>query len=233
MDQEVRDAMLERPGLGVWRDRDHELVCYVGRHGAVTVDDVMRATGVGRTMAYRRVARCVEAGLLERLAVLRTEPALLRATREGLHYAGLGLPVAEVSPGSVMHWLRCATVAHLLREHYGAERVLTEREIAYAERLERQPLASAEVGRWRSGARRLHRPDLAVLTDAGVLAIEIELTAKSPSRLERIMTGWLISSWVSEVHYLSPAGQTHRAVQRAITASSAQSKVSAIDRVPW
>lgn len=83
--------------------RDRELVRFVGRHGAVAMDHVMAAMGVGRTAAYRRVAASVERGLLDRLDLLRGEPSLLRATGDGLRYAGLGLPVAAVSPGSVDH----------------------------------------------------------------------------------------------------------------------------------
>jgi hypothetical protein len=89
--------------------RDRELVRFVGRHGAVAMDHVMARMGVGRTAAYRRVGACMERGLLDRLDLLRGEPSLLRATRGGLRYAGLGLPVAAVSPGSVDHWLRCAS----------------------------------------------------------------------------------------------------------------------------
>jgi transposase len=71
--------------------RDRELVRFVGVHGAVAMEHVMAALGVGRTAAYRRVALCIEGGLLERLDLLRDEPSLLRATRAGVHYAGLGL----------------------------------------------------------------------------------------------------------------------------------------------
>ena len=44
----------------------------------------MAALGVRRAQAYRRVAACIERGLLERLDLLTDEPSLLRATREGL-----------------------------------------------------------------------------------------------------------------------------------------------------
>ena len=233
MNQALTEALLQRPGAGAGRDRDHELVCYVGRHGVVTIPDVMRAMGVGRSVAYGRVAVCVEAGLLERLELLRSEPTLLRATREGLQYAGLGFPIAEVSVGAVTHWLRCVSTAHVLDKHYGAERVLTERELVHAERVEGRPLASAEVGTLPSGAPRLHRPDLAVLADSGVIAIEVELTAKSPARLARIMFAWSRARWVKEVHYLCEPGQTRRAVQRAVAKAGAKHKVVVVEKVPW
>jgi hypothetical protein len=123
----------------------------------------MAVLGVGQAAAYRRVAACIERGLLERLDLLRAEPSLLRATRSGLRYAGLGLPVAIVSPGAVDHWLRCAGTAQLLAAEFGAERILTERELRLLERLEGRPIASAKLGELPSGHPRLHRPDLVVL----------------------------------------------------------------------
>src|SRR6476469_1607590 len=81
--------------------RDRRLLRFVARHGCVFIEQVGRELGVGRTAAYRRVAACIEAGLLERVDLLREEPSLIRATRQGLRYVGLGgLGVAEVSPGA-------------------------------------------------------------------------------------------------------------------------------------
>ena len=206
--------------------RDAELVRFVGRHGAVTVEQVMVALGVGRTAAYRRIAACVERGLVERLLLLRDEPSLLRATREGLRYAGLGLSVAVISPGSVTHWMRCASVALSLEGQFGSERVLTERELRAAEQVEGAPIASAKLGELASGAPRLHRPDLAVLGGEGTIAVEVELTPKAPRRLEELMRAWRRASWVSEVRYLCAPGQTHRAVGRAVQKVRAKSRVS-------
>ncbi len=102
---------------------------YVGRHGVVRIEQVTRAMAAGRSVTYDRVAVCVDAGLLERVELLRAEPGLLRATREGLRNAGLGLPVAGISAGGVDHRLRCASTAQLLGEQYGPDRILTEREL--------------------------------------------------------------------------------------------------------
>jgi hypothetical protein len=212
--------------------RDHELLRYVGRHGVVAIEHVMASMGVGRTATYRRVATCVEAGLLERLDLLRTEPTLLRATRDGLRYAGLGLPPAVVSPGAVDHWLRCASTARLLGERFGAESVLTEREIALAERIEGRPIASAKLGELPNGKPRLHRPDLAILTDEGPIAIEVELTPKAPRRLEAIVRAWRRANWVEEVRYHCAPGPTRRAVERAIAKTHSAERVRVCEAVP-
>lgn len=205
--------------------RDRELVRFVGRHGAVSIGHVMAALGVGQTMAYRRVADCIERGLLERLPLVRSEPSLLRATREGLRFAGLGLPVAVVAPGSVEHWLRCASVGLELEADYGPEHVLSERELRLAERIESQAIASARVGELPSGAPRLHRPDLAVLAGERPVAIEVELSPKAPRRLERLIRAWRRASWVAEVRYLCAPGPARRAVERAIHKTRAEGRV--------
>jgi hypothetical protein len=179
---------------------------------------VMTALGVGRTAAYRRVAVCVDAGLLERLDLLSTEPGLLRATRDGLRYAGLGLPFAKVTPGAVDHLLRCTSTALQLGERYGDERILSERELVLAEQIAGRPIASADLGERRGGPC-LHRPDLVVQADSGMIAVEVELTAKAPYRLQHLIRAWrstIGSKRIAEVHYLCAPGQARRAVERAV-----------------
>lgn len=216
-------TVVQASGAGLTRDR--ELVRFVGRHGAVSMDHVMAALGVGRTAAYRRVAACIERGLLERLDLLRDEPSLLRATRGGLRYAGLGLGVAVISPGSVDHWLRCASTSLLLCEEFGGERVLTERELRLLERIEGRAIASAKVGELPGGGPRLHRPDLVIVTDERPISVEVELTPKGASRLEGLIRAWRRANWVDEVRYLCEPGATMRGVERAVR------KVRAEDRV--
>jgi hypothetical protein len=207
------------------RSRDWELARFVGRHGLVAMRHVEVELGVGRTAAYRRVASCVEAGLLERLELIRSEPGTLRATRDGLRYAGLGLSPAVVSPGAVDHYLRCVTTAQKAGQQFGQDRVLTEREIVFAEQIEGRPLASATVGENPDGSRRLHRPDIAVLSDGGTIAIEVELTPKAPQRLQGLIRYWrraIADGTVAEVRYQCEPGQTRRAVERAVERVRAQ-----------
>lgn len=212
--------------------RDWELVRFVGAHGAVAIEHVMAALGVGRTAAYRRVAFCVEAGLLQRLDLLRGMPSVLRATPTGLRYAGLGLPVAAISPGSVDHWLRCASTAFLLGSEFGADVILSERELRRLEEGERRPLVSAKVGELPSGAPRLHRPDLAVIAGERPIAVEVELTPKAPRRLEALIRAWRRADWIAEVRYYCEPGLTRRAVERAVERTHAQERVRVLEAVP-
>jgi hypothetical protein len=342
----MNDNLTDQPALapryprGLRGCRDRELLAYVGRHGIVAIPQVMAALKMGQSVAYDRVASCIEAGLLERIELLRAEPSLLRATRKGLQYVGLAMAPAIVTAGAVDHWLRCAEVARLLGERHGHHRILTERELALAERHEGRPIASAKIGELPDGRPRLHRPDLVVLPDGhplvrfhesgsgpkrpapdgnqvrgareddgavdfspshsdrgsefpgpssaraqgggakrdlgsgltahartrergreiaghdqralagaedmrayvsedtglrsvpgGLIAVEVELTAKSPKRLREIIRGWRRASWVAEVHYLCEPGQTRRAVERAAEKLYAQDRI-VIEAVP-
>ncbi len=169
------------------------------------------------------------------MELVRSEPGLLRATRDGLRYAGLGLSVATITPGAVDHRLRCASTAQLLGRHFGHDRVLTERELVLAEQIEGRPIASAQVGELPNGAPRFHRPDLAVLAEGGTIAIEVELTPKAPRRLEAIIRAWrraVGSGVVAQVHYHCAPGQTRRAVERAVAKVRAGQFIAIGEAVP-
>jgi hypothetical protein len=212
--------------------RDRRLVGFVGRHGVVGIDHVLVALGVGQAAAYRRVAACIDRGLLQRLELLRNEPSLICPTAAGLRYAGLGLPVPTVNPGAVNHWLRCASTAELLGEEFGDENVLTERELRLAELLEGRPIASAKLGQLPSGHPRLHRPDLVAYADHRVIAIEVELTPKAPRRLLSIIRAWRGADWVAEVRYYCAPGPTRRAVEAAVAKTYAADRVRILEVVP-
>ena len=217
-------------GTGECRSRDQEMVQLIGRHGAMTMAQVMRAMGTQKTVAYRHYRRCAEARLVERLSVPGVGP-VLHATREGIRYAGLPLPVAKVSPGNIEHTLRCTSVALRAGETFGHEAILTEREIVAAEALEERHIASVPVGSY-TGAPRKHRADIAVLREEGTIAIEVELTPKSRRRLEAIIAAWCASAIgdgdLAEVHYLCAPGQTFNAVGRAVEAVGAGSVVAVV-----
>ncbi|HET7590375.1 MAG TPA: hypothetical protein VFK14_09390 [Solirubrobacterales bacterium] len=214
--------------------RDRELVWLVGRHGAMSIEHVMMAMRCGRTASYRRVARCVEGGLIERHAVPGVSSGILIATRSGLSYAGLGLPVATVSPATITHTLRCAFLAIRHEQLSPGCRVFTEREIVLEEAIRGERFASVVIGRFR-GHPKMHRPDLlAEAEEEGktVLSpVEVELTPKSPARLRTIISAWRDAVWAerfSLVQYSCKRGQTRRAVQRAIASTKAKGAVAII-----
>lgn len=195
--------------------REREIVRWVGRMGAVELGHLMRRWRFGRSVGYALVARLVEAGLLDRVATLPGDPTMLRATQNGLAYAGLGVAQARVAPGQVDHWLGCGDAALWAEERWGEEAVLSERELRFAELEEGKSIGSATVGELPGGRPMLHRPDLLVDRDDVRVAIEVELTPKAPRRLEHLLRRWRLTRGLDHVLYLVPPGATKRAVVRA------------------
>lgn len=217
----------------LWRpegeQRDVEIVRWLGRLGAAEIGHLGRRFRMPRTSCYRRVHALIEAHLVERIQTFAGQPSLLRASRRGLRYAELALTPAKVTPDLVSHWSRCADVAILLEEEAGAMALLTEREIRVIERLEGKPLASARVRDNYAGRTWFHRPDLAMRRDGSLIAIEVELTAKAPTRLDSILRGWRRSTWVSEVRYYVAGEWTRRGLERSLKATRAEEKVRIIE----
>jgi hypothetical protein len=193
--------------------------------GAVGIGQVQARLGICRSVGYAIVARLVEANLVERVATLPGDPNLLVATREGIAYAGLGLPPARVAAGQVDHWLACADMAIWAERRWGQGSVWSERELRFAELEAPKPIASAIVGELPDGRPMLHRPDLVVRDDGRTTAIEVELTPKAPRRLEHLVRSWRRARYVDQVLYLCPPGPTQRAVERAVAATHAQERV--------
>jgi hypothetical protein len=197
--------------------------------GAVGIGHVQERFGVCRSVSYEVVARLVEADLVERITTLPGDPTLLCATRQGVAYAGLGLPPARVTPGAVDHWLACADVAIWAERRWGWEALWSERELRFAELDTREPIASAIVDELPTGRLILHRPDLVVRDDGRTMVIEVELTPKAPRRLERIVRSWRRTRYVDQILYLCPPGPTQRAVERAVAATHSQERVQVGD----
>ncbi|MEK6326630.1 MAG: hypothetical protein AABM66_03765 [Actinomycetota bacterium] len=205
--------------------RDWQIVRWVARMGAVTLAHLRARFDLGRTVAYRRVAACVAAGLLERVETLRGQPALVRATKRGLRFTGVQLRVAQVRPELVGHWIACGDVALLLETECGQGAVLSEREIRALERDQGRSVASAVMGESPDGSEIRHRPDLAVRSDGQWVAVEIELTPKAPDRLAAIVRAWRRARWVAAVRYYASPGTTSQGLGRAVRATHSEQRV--------
>ncbi len=206
--------------------REREIVCWVARLGAVSVEQIGRRFGVGRSVAYELVRRLIELGLLERTQTAIRDPTLISATRDGITYAGLGLGPARIRIGEVDHWLACADVAIELERRHGAERLLTERELRFDAQLFGKPVGAAKLGETLNGYWRLHWPDLAVRTDEGLVVYEVELTPKAKRRLEKIVRGWRRARDIERCVYLCPASSpTQQVVHAAVRMVAAEDRV--------
>ena len=210
--------------------REREIVHWVGRLGAVSVGQIGRRFEVCQSVAYEQVRRLVKFGWLERTQTGIGDPTLISATKDGITYAGLGLRPPTIRIGEVDHWLACTDVAIELEDRYGAERVLSERELRFEEQLSGEPIASAKLGETVHGYWRRHWPDLAVVGDAGTTVYEVELTPKSRRRLEAILTAWSWADHVERCVYLCPPSTpTQKAVVSAIAAVHAEDEVTVVE----
>ena len=203
-------------------DRDRSVVAWVALIGAVSARDVMARFGVGRTVAYRRLARLVDYGLVTRSRLVYGQPALYTVTRDGLAWAGLSqLDPARVGVATTRHWALCARLAVEVERAERCE-VWGEPRLRAAELEAGAAVASARLGDLPDGRPRLRRPDLVLFPPDTALpvAVEVELSVKAARRLEQICRAWARCGLVSEVRYYAPA-HVGRAVSRAVSVAHA------------
>jgi hypothetical protein len=199
--------------------RDQAVVAWIGRLGAVGAIDVMGRFGIGRSQAYHRLGVLVRAGLLEPRHLLRGQPTLYVATRDGLLWAQLArLEPCRVGVANATHFAVCARVAVVLERTEPSYEVWSEREVRVAELDAAGAVASAELGRLPDGRPRLRRADLVLMPrddHRRPVAVEVELAVKGARRLEAICRAWARCRLIDHVcYYASPAAG--RVVARAV-----------------
>jgi hypothetical protein len=206
-----------------------EIIRWAASLGAVTGEALAQREALTLASARARLQAIVREELLVRSRPLADAPALYSVTRAGLRAAGVrGLDPCRVSAGAAEHAIACASAAAALERAYPRLRVVGERELRRDEREQGGPLASATL----AGAQpRLHRPDL-VLWSAHrpadlPVAVEIELTVKSPRRLGRICSAWARCRLVEGVLYVA-SPDALRALERALSAIGSRSRIALV-----
>jgi len=202
-----------------------EMIGWVAGLGAATAEAYASARGLEVASARARLSLAERRGLLAAWRPLRGQPALYTATRAGLRAAGVpGLEPARVSPGGARHAILCSLVAAALIRRYPDDRVIGEAELRREERRAGVTLASVRAQRPPAPG---HRPDLALLPNGGgrAIAVEVELTVKSPRRLAAICLAWARSRHVGGVLYLA-AEEVRPALGRAIEEARAGGRIS-------
>ncbi len=204
------------------------IIAWAAGLGAGTAEALAREHGWTLAAARARLAHAERRGLLSSWRPLRDQPALYTATRAGLRAAGIiGIEPARVSAGAARHAVVCSLVAAELRHRYPDHRVVGEAELRREERSAAALLASAPViGRGPV----THRPDLALLggrAGCPTIAVEVELTVKSPRRLAAICLGWARAGHLGGVLYLAPAA-VRPALWRAIEQSRSADMVAVV-----
>jgi hypothetical protein len=196
-------------------DRDLAMVCWLGRLRFAEAAQVARCFDLGERHAYRRLRGLIAVGLIDHRRVFHNQPGAYWATRVGLDAAGLQLPPAGIDIRTYDHDRLAATVAIDLADEFGAEAIVTERELRSLDAIAESPRYAVV----RPGQRGLHFPDLAVDGSEGrPLAVEVELTAKGRGRLDSIVAGYVRARHIAGVrYYAAPAARAglERAIARA------------------
>ncbi len=207
--------------------RDLEVLEFVARFGVVPREVVALWAGTGRAVTAARERRLREAGLIDVLPGFGESGRIVVCSRRGLRtVCRADLRIAAFSPATLRHSSVAARVGAQLE--LTGHRVLSEREILAQERIEGERVFSV---------RRLygsfHRPDLILLGDPKE-AIEVELSCKSPRRLDELLRLWrraVARKQFGRVRYLcSP--EALRCVERAVrrTRTAACVEIAPLER---
>lgn len=206
-----------------------EIARWTASLGAVTAEALAQRTGVSVASARAKLIAARRRKLLASARPLSGRPMLFTTTRAGLRACQTGdIDVCEVSSSNANHLIMCAATAAVLECRYPHHRLIGERELRRDERERGHQLASAKLATSHGLQGRLHRPDLVLYPhdpDGGLpLAVEVELTIKSPERLVEICRAWARCRTIAGVIYFAPE-DVQRALWRAVA------KVHAFEQV--
>jgi hypothetical protein len=157
-------------------------LAWLARVGATPLEPLQLVLGCGRRRALDHVRRLSDAELLRRVTMTRGHGSLLVLTATGARVAGLSASSAprSVAPTTWAHASACAWVSAWLALR--GRCWVSEREVADDDFWR----CDVRYQDRRGTVRVTHRPDLAVHTTAGPVAIEVELQRKAATRLRGI-----------------------------------------------
>lgn len=232
--------------------RDRKLLAFAAEHRIVLAAQLARLVGCSESAARRRLGTLRDGGLVTDTRPLRHAPTAWAITRAGLRAIGspYGRP-PELDLGAYRHdvgvgWL--AAAAHAGRFGELAE-IISERRMRSENARAGGSAARASGGSgvsgtgstphgvrigggWRPGPR-LHYPDLVLVTPAGHrIAVELELTTKTPRRREHILAAYAVDPSIDAVLYFVDRPAAGQAIARSAARVGATGKLR-IQRCAW
>jgi hypothetical protein len=206
------------------------LLAFIGEHRFVVAAQAGALLGTSEEVARTRLRELTDASYLIEEPVLAGQPAAYRITRLGLDVIGSRLRALRISPANYSHdvgaawlWLAARNGAFGPVREVVAERVMRSRDARGSE----APFGVRLGGTGRDGRERLHYPDLLLVArDGRRVAIELEITGKSPSARERILAGYAADPRISRVVYLAYTPQVAHALCASVTRLGISSLVS-------
>ena len=203
-------------------ERDRELLGFIAAHRFVFAAHAKVFLDASPSVTFARLRALEQHGLVLHDRLLHEYPRHYQATRAGHSLAGSNLPPCRVDAREFKHdvgvaWLWLATRGQAFGE---ARKVIAERELRSSDAKRARgedPLAVRLGGHGPGGRDLFHYPDLLLLgPDGRRTALELELTTKSRTRLEKILTGYAIDARYDRVLYLVESDAIGRAVGAAV-----------------
>lgn len=203
--EQVRERRRARRPVGIQvTDRDRELFRWINGHGFATVAQVGRWMGTHYQTAQRRVQLLVRHGYLQSAWVLHGEPRAIWPTKLGWRLSGDGLsPVRQMSPGVYRHDRMVVDISQMILAKNPGARFVPARRL-------RRKL-------WQDNpeARPPHVSDgVFEMPNGDRVTIELELTAKNRTALEKIILDHAADLEIDQVWYFVMDGSVRRLVER-------------------
>jgi hypothetical protein len=208
-------------------DRDRRILAFCAEHRFVLAAQVALLEGIGLDAARHRLGALTRAGYLTSERRYLAEPHAYAVTHDGRGAAGSDLTQPrKLDPALYAHdvgvaWLTAAARRGLFGE---LSEVVSERRMRSEDGRDergREPHGVRYLGVGGRGGggpagdgRRLHYPDLTVVTASGRrVAFELELQLKGATRRERILSAYAGDPRFDAVVYLVATRQDRRALE--------------------
>jgi hypothetical protein len=212
-------------------DSDQAVLEFLAEHRVARAAHVAKLLDVSIDVAARRLRRLAKSGYVERDRLFAGQPHYASITREGLAATGSTLPAPRLDVAEYRHDIGMAWVWLAARDGaFGALAGMhSEREMRSADRRsgeveERFGLKVSGAGP--RGGTLTHYPDLLLRTAGGHrVAVELELTAKAPRRLDKIMRRYVADRRIDAVVYLVDDQRVARQVRAAAARTGASDLV--------
>jgi hypothetical protein len=218
-------------------ERDRELLAFLAEHRFALAAQLGRLLGSSAGAVGRRLGALRAAGLVAGARPLRHDATAWAITGRGLAIAGgdLSRPrpidLATYRHDVGVAWLTVS--AH--QGHFGElSEIVSERRMRSQDRRGDRPAATPTHGvRLTGEGPRLHYPDLVLVTAGGYrIALELELSTKSPRRRERILAAYADDRRIDRVVYLVPTRAAADAIRRSAARVGAGDTVQ-VQRFAW
>ncbi len=186
-----------------FQERDTGILQWVNGFGFASAEQIRKFMAVGRTAAYVRAKKLVDAGYLTCDWVLHGQSKVYRATRKGVIASGDELlPLSTINMGTYRHDLMLVDLALMLEHEHGGS-FKPDRRIRHDEGLSGAGL----FGHVADG--------YLYIGEDKPIAIELELSVKSRSRIQSIIDGYGGNLAIKEVWYFAGSKEVARALEKA------------------